>query len=119
MEDRRKTFRGRTYLGGQIAFNGRRSTADCLVRNLTSEGAKIVFSSPPTIPDEFDLIISHKGYSRRTRIAWRREMDAGVVFLPSDAVTVVPLGVARKIRRLEVEREELARRVARLSEPLC
>jgi hypothetical protein len=119
MEDRRKTFRGRTYLGGQVAFNGRRSTADCLVRNLTHEGAKIVFGAPATIPDEFDLIIPQKGDSRRTRIIWRREMDAGVVFLPSDARAVVPLGAARKIRQLEAERETLARRVAQLSEPTC
>lgn len=119
MEDRRKTFRGRTYLGGQIAFNDRCSTADCLVRNLTPEGAKIVFSAPPTIPAEFDLAIPRKGDSRRSRIVWRGEMEAGVVFLPSDAVAVVPLGTARKIRRLEAEREDLARRVAQLSEPLC
>ena len=119
MEERRKNFRGRTYLSGQIAFNNRCSTADCLVRNLTDEGAKIVFAAPATIPAEFDFTIHQKGDSRRTRIVWRREMEAGVAFLPTASNSVVSIEAARKIRGLEAERETLARRIAQLSEPTC
>lgn len=117
MQERRKVHRGRTYLGSQIAFNNRCSTIDCLVRNLSQDGAKIVFSSPATIPSEFDLTIRQKGHSRRARIVWRQEMEAGVVFLPSNAASIVSIENARQIRRLEADREALARRVAQLSEP--
>lgn len=118
MEERRNAHRGRTYLGGRVSFNNRCSTADCLVRNLSPNGAKIVFASPATIPSEFDLTIARKGDSRRTRIVWRGELEAGVMFLPSNAASVIPIRAARRITRLEAERETLARRVAQLSEPM-
>ena len=117
MEERRKTHRDRTYLGGQIAFDDRCCIADCLVRNLSPGGAKIVFFVA-TIPDEFYFVIHQKGDSRRARFVWRRETEAGVAFLPAVAHTVVSLELARKIRRLEAQRQA-SRRVAELSEPTC
>lgn len=119
MEERRKTFRGRTYLGGQVAFDNSRSAADCLVRNLSPEGAKIVFSAPTAIPNEFELTIPRKGDSRGVRVVWRDENEAGVVFLANDSGFVASIEAGRKIRRLEVERDALARRVAQLSGPTC
>jgi hypothetical protein len=115
MEERRKTHRDRTYLGGQIAFDDRCCIADCLVRNLSPGGAKIVFSVSATIPDEFDLAIPQKGGSRRARFVWRRETEAGVAFLPAAAHTIVSPESARKFRWLEAEREALVRRVAEVS----
>jgi len=89
-----------------------------LVRNLSAGGAKIVFSGSATIPSEFGFTIHQKGDSRRTRIVWRRQMEAGIMFLPSDVGSVVSIETARQIRRLEADREALARRVAQLSEPM-
>ncbi|MDR3462042.1 MAG: PilZ domain-containing protein [Beijerinckiaceae bacterium] len=117
MQERRKTHRGRTYLGSTIAFNNRCSTIDCMVRNMSQNGAKLVFAHPVTCPDEFDLMIPQKGDSRRVRIVWRQEMEAGVVFLASNVGTVVSIETARRMRALEAERASLARRVATLSEP--
>ncbi len=116
MEERRKAHRGRTYLSGRVAFNDRCSTADCVVRNLSRDGAKIVLSGSATIPNEFDFTIHQKGDSRRTRIVWRREMEAGVVFLPSDIGAVVSIETARHIKRLEADRQTLIRRLAQLGE---
>jgi PilZ domain len=116
MQERRNVHRGRTYLRGRVAFNNRCSTIDCLVRNLSQNGAKLVFSHPATIPGEFDLMIQQKGNSRRARIVWRQEVEAGVAFLASHAEAVVSIETARRIRRLEEERDSLARRVAELSE---
>jgi PilZ domain len=118
MQERRKIQRGRTYLGSRVAFNNRCSTIDCLVRNMSQDGAKIVFSSPLTIPSEFDLMIHQKGHSRRARVVWRREMEAGVEFLAAHAATVVSIETARQIRKIESDRDALARRVAQLSEPV-
>lgn len=117
MQERRKAQRGRTYLGGVVAFNNRCSTLDCLVRNMSQDGAKIEFAGPATIPDEFDITIHQKGHSRRARVTWRRETEAGITFLLSEAGSVVSIETARQIRKLEADRETLARRVAHLSEP--
>lgn len=117
VEERRKTIRARTYLGGRITFDKPSSIDDCLVRNLSQDGAKIVFSGSTMTPNEFDLTIPEKGGVRRARIVWRRAMEAGVTFLSSDTGSVVSRETARRIRRLEAERATLARRVAQLSEP--
>ena len=117
MLDRRKLHRDRTYLGGRIAFNNRCSTFDCLVRNLSQDGAKIAFSDSATVPSEFDVTIHRKGESRRARIVWRDETQAGIRFLHTDDQRIVSIETALRIRKLEAERNALARRVAQLSEP--
>ncbi len=83
MTERRRMPRGRTYLGTQIAFNRRSSTLDCLMRNRSEAGGRIVFSGPTPLPGEFDLTIHREGLSRRARVVWRQESAAGVEFLPT------------------------------------
>jgi hypothetical protein len=55
---------------------------DCLVRNVTVEGAKLVFSQTVTVPDQFDLYVRKKEQSFQARIAWRRDDEIGVALLP-------------------------------------
>jgi hypothetical protein len=119
MQERRVVHRNRSYLGGQVAYNNRRATMDCTVRNMSQNGAKIVFSAPVLIPDEFDMLIPHKGESRRARIVWREDLQAGITFLESEKGAVVSIESARKIKKLEAECDALAARVAQLSEPAC
>ena len=117
MQDRRKEQRGRTYLGSEVAFNNRCSTIDCSVRNMSQSGAKLEFAHTALIPSEFDLMIRQKGSIRRARLVWRRELAAGVAFIASETGAFGSNETARQIRKLETERETLARRVADLSEP--
>jgi len=81
MEERRKAPRARAYLPARVVFNAKSSTKDCLVRNLTDEGAKIAFEDAKTIPDEFEFLIPTKQDHRQARMVWRHGSDAGVVFL--------------------------------------
>lgn len=115
--ERRKNHRDSTYLNGRIAFNKRCSTLDCLVRNMSQSGAMIVFSDSVAVPAEFDIVIRQKGESRRARIAWCTETQAGILFLRSMPENVVPIESARRIRNLESERDILHRRIAQLNDP--
>ena len=118
MQERRKSHRSRTYLGGRIAFNRRASTMDCLVRNLSSDGARVVFTNTLTVPDEFDLTITRKAESYRVRMVWRQPGEAGIVFLaPQAEAAPIPLDIARRLKKCEAERDALKRRVAQLSAP--
>jgi hypothetical protein len=117
MHERRKVPRSRTYLGGHIAFNDRYSVCDCLVRDLSPNGARVVVSHPMPIPSEFDLTVLQRGDSRRARLIWGRGLECGVEFLAARDSAVTSIETAREIRRLQAERETLARRVAELSEP--
>ncbi len=116
MQDRRKTIRRRTYLGGQIAFNQRSSLMDCLVRNISGNGAKLVFTNTGAVPQEFDLSVHQTARTFRARIIWRRAEEAGVAFLePRPESAPIPLDLVRRLRQCEAEKDSLQRRVEQLS----
>ena len=117
MRERREYQRGRTYLGGRLAFNNQYCSIDCLVRNMSRNGAKLVFEGSVLLPGEFELTLPQKGESRRARIVWREQDEAGVTFLPPGGEGVVSIGMARRIRKLEADRTALQARVAELTEP--
>lgn len=97
MQERRRQRRRKTYLGGQTVYHQSYCAIDCLVRNLSQDGARLVFADGEWIlPSEFDLVIPHRGDSRTARIVWRKQADVGVRFL--DDVEARPfLEAARRI----------------------
>lgn len=117
MQERRAVHRDRTYLVGQVAYNDRQSTMNCLVRNFSQDGAKIAFAHTALIPSEFEVVIPKKGESRRARIIWQDDGEAGVAFLQAESPSVISIESARRIRKLQTERDTLASRVAHLTEP--
>jgi hypothetical protein len=115
MLERREEARLRVFLGGVIAFNGRSSTIDCHVRNITSTGAFIALESTAMIPDEFDFAVPARGRSLRARMIWRTDCAAGLSFINSAESRVIPLDYAVKLKACERENVALKRRVADLS----
>jgi PilZ domain len=116
MHERRKTTRNRSYFGGQIAFNGQRSLMDCLVRNISGEGAKLVFTQTATVPQEFDLSVHSKERTFRARVVWRKADEAGVAFLePRPQSAPISLDLVRRLRQCEADKAALRQRVEQLS----
>jgi hypothetical protein len=114
MLDRRKSCRGRVFYGGRIAFNGRQSTMDCLVRNFSDGGARVEFGGTPLITDEVDLTIDRKGLAFRASMIWRRGDHAGFVFRnPRQVATPMPLDWALRLRASERATRELLQQVDR------
>lgn len=116
MNERRKATRSRTLLGGVIAFNQRQSTLTCTVRELTAQGARIVFDGTALLPDVFDLTVTRKETTVRARTVWRGIDTAGIAFIQTPETDVVPLDWARKLKRCEDENKTLKQRIADLSE---
>lgn len=118
MDERRREQRRRTYLGGELEFHSRCARLECLVRNLSPNGARLVFAKPATIPERFDLAIPQTGDHRNVRIVWRNATEAGVAFEDGqDEDAVISLAAMRRIRHLEEERDHLARRLAEHTGP--
>ncbi|WP_430913552.1 PilZ domain-containing protein [Methylobacterium sp. sgz302541] len=117
MIERRTTPRQRSYLGARLGFNAQWSTMDCLVRNYTEAGAKLVFASAAVpLPDAFDLVIASKGIETRAHVVWRREGEMGVSFARAQArAGIVSLDLARRLRVCESERDALRARLAQLA----
>jgi hypothetical protein len=86
MDERRSDVRARSLLGGKIIFNHRNSTMDCVVRNLSATGARIVMSESVIVPNEFELHIPQKGTSYRAQMRWRTATEFGVQFLLIESV---------------------------------
>lgn len=81
MEERRKIPRSRTYLTGRLAFNRKASTVDCVVRNLTEQGARIAFSRSNPTPADIEFCVPSRTAYRPARLVWRSETEAGLMFV--------------------------------------
>ena len=112
MLDRRQLPRNRVYYGGRVAFNGRNSTVDCVVRNFSLFGAKIEFENVVIVPDEIDFEIGRKAISCTARLVWRGRDTAGLVFANvHEDSGVIPLDWARKLRASERANRRLKSRL--------
>ena len=80
MDDKRKALRRRTLLKGHIEFvcGG---AIDCMVRNLSSSGARLRVVSVVGIPNTFVLAFGADAKRRPARVAWRKETELGVAFV--------------------------------------
>jgi hypothetical protein len=116
MDERRKSIRTRSFLGADIRFNKVSSAIEGLIRNVSLDGARIVFPGPVRIPDVFDVEIKKQQRKVRARTMWRSGRDVGVTFVPADTqAAVIPLDLARRLQECERANAVLRERVAQLS----
>jgi hypothetical protein len=86
MEELRREPRLRSLLAGTITFNNRQSSLSCTVRNVSPNGAMIVFAGIANAPEKFDLSIPRHNETRQATVMWRRHDAAGLAFAPSEKV---------------------------------
>jgi hypothetical protein len=75
---------------------------DCLVRNMSLDGARLIFAGTATIPTKFDTVIRREGRYRPARVIWREETAVGVQYLDKRRAAVVPDEAAQQYGQLEV-----------------
>ncbi|SEF67438.1 PilZ domain-containing protein [Bosea lathyri] len=115
--ERRKTPRLRSLLGGRVSFNQQRSTLDCLVRNISDDGALLLISDSIALPIAFDLTIPQRQRSYPARLRWRDGERIGIVFeIGGGAVEIVPLDLARRLKLAEQNNAQLKTRIRQLTE---
>jgi hypothetical protein len=116
--ERRGSVRNRTFLGGQIIFNQRQSTLDCTIRNLSEDGALIVFSDAVATPPLFELYFPLKRESRMVRSRWHDGARQGIAFTTAGKSDDEPisLDLMRRLKRLEQENAALKARIVELTE---
>src|SRR3954469_8849105 len=103
--ERRRITRQKRFLRGMIQFNNRRSVVDCLIRDISPYGARLIFSDAVTTPDVLELYIPQKEQTLRVQVIWRHGQEVGVAF--AQAATVEPTAEQQ-------QPSDLAERVARL-----
>jgi len=80
MLERRHSQRARTLRAGKIVFNNKNSVIDCMVRNLSRNGACLLVSSVIGVPSTFDLLVEGECVSRRCKMVWNNQNRVGVEF---------------------------------------
>jgi hypothetical protein len=113
MLDRRQSVRDKVIYGGVAEINERGSTMDCVVRNISEQGACVEFDSTAKLPEQINLAIARKGRSFIARLIWRQANKVGLAFrmMTSDA----PVSdLDERLRRSEIKKRQLQRRIKEL-----
>ena len=86
LEELRRDKRRRACWKSRVFFFDGQSSQDCIVRDLSLDGAKLEFQFPFVGPNEVTLQIGLGELARarvRCEVKWRRGNNAGVAFVPS------------------------------------
>ena len=121
MDERRRSTRQRSFFKGCIYFNNRLIAADCLVRDISAIGARLILSEAVSVPDVVEIHIAQKKRTLPARMQWRHGSEAGVIFTkgrhgPDWAAALDP-EVADRVDKLEFEVTFLRDMLKRVGEP--
>jgi hypothetical protein len=72
MDERRQILRQKSFLKGRINFDNGRFSLDCMIRDLSNLGARIIFADTVNVPDVVDLHVPQKNRTARAVVTWRR-----------------------------------------------
>ena len=103
--ERRRVTRQKSFLRGMIYFNNRRNAVDCLIRDISPYGARLIFSDSVSTPDVFELYIPQKEQTLRVHAIWRHGQEVGVAF--AQATQLDPVAetgdLTERVAKLEME----------------
>src|SRR5262245_61845385 len=116
MSERRGSARQKSFLQGRILFNNRRSVLDCLIRDISADGARLILSQTGILPDVIELHIPQKEETLRARVQRRADGEVGVHFIADTvAAPAAPSGdLAERVKQLEAEVAAIKRLVKKL-----
>jgi hypothetical protein len=115
MLDRRRSARAKVIYGGVAEVGNGGAARDCVVRNISEDGACIEFSNVVKFPKEQMLLtIARKGRSFLAKIIWRRDNFAGVAFSPETPSELPVSDLEERLRKSEAKKHQLQRRIKEL-----
>ncbi len=111
MRDRRESVRDKVMYGGVAEIGEHGATRECIVRNISDNGATIEFSNNLQLPKEqLSLRIARKGRSFLARVVWWRDNFVGVAFRAESPAEPVS-DIEERLRRSEIKKRQLQRRI--------
>ena len=117
MLDRRQSARDEVVYGGVAEIGEHGGSTDCVVRNISENGAHLEFSNDLRLPKEpIRLTIARKGRSFLARIIWWRDNFVGVAFSSESPYELPGSDLAKRLRKSEKKKRELQRRINELLE---
>ncbi len=77
--EHRQTQRQRSYLGGKLVY-GDYFSLDCVVRDITTSGAKVQLPEGQAVPDKVHLVDLKTAIAYDAHVVWRRYPLVGLAF---------------------------------------
>ncbi|HLH49898.1 MAG TPA: PilZ domain-containing protein [Roseiarcus sp.] len=116
MIERRRVRRQKSLLRGTLYFDKKRGMMSCLVRDVSAEGARIIFSEAVVIPGQVTLHIPQREQTWLAHVEWRRGDEIGLSFAAAEpeAVPPKPAEVTDRMTQLEGEIGALKRKLRRI-----
>jgi uncharacterized protein YceH (UPF0502 family) len=115
MSERRRSTRQKSLLRGCIYFNKRRSAMDCLIRDISATGARLIFSETINVPDIVELYIPQKEETLCAHVQWHHGGEVGVAFAKGMQAPEKPPGeLSERVEKLEAEVAALKKMLKRL-----
>ena len=113
MLDRRRSARDKVIYGGIAEIGDDGVTRDCVVRDISDQGAKIEFSTAVKLhKEQMSVAIARKGRSFLARVVWWRDNFVGVAFSSESELPISDLD--ERLRRSEQKKRQLQRRIKKL-----
>jgi hypothetical protein len=79
VQERRKFIRSRVLKGAKLVF-GASPMIDCVVRNLTTAGARVQIPNTADLPESLTMTFDGGRTLRACRIVWRKPNETGLEF---------------------------------------
>ena len=115
MLDRRQSPRDKVIYGGVAEIGERGATRDCVVRNISENGAHLEFSNVIKLPrEQISLTIARKGRSFLAKIIWWRDNFVGVAFKSETSSEFPVSDLAERLRKSEQKKRQLQQRIKEL-----
>jgi PilZ domain len=115
MLERRSRARDKVIYGGIAEVDESGQSRNCVVRNISDDGARLEFENNVRLPKEpMRLTIARKGRSFFARIVWWRDNFVGVAFNPESPFELPGSDLAKRLRRSERKKRQLQRRINEL-----
>jgi len=112
MQDRRANSRDKVLFGGCAEVDAR-SSMNCVVRNLSENGACVEVNGPARMPEQINLTIARKGRSYLATVIWREANRLGLAF----RTMITDPGASdldARLRASEKKKRQLQRRIKQL-----
>jgi hypothetical protein len=113
--ERRHSQRDKVIYGGTAEIADGGAPRDCVVRDISPEGAHLEFNTDVYLPkDSLRLTIARKGRSFMARVIWWRDNFVGVAFNPESSYELPGSDLAERLRQSEKKKRQLQQRIKEL-----
>lgn len=75
-----RAVRPRVLNSGKLVIHGGQSVIDCVVRNMSEDGARVRITIPTMLPNTVELLVVKNDMIYPAEVRWNRNSEAGLRF---------------------------------------